>query len=254
MRDVHLTLQAWLPGWYIRYSTCFFDDGTPNPNAGGVLIAICPVLCAVANFEEQVLIPGRALCVSLFCRNRILSVLNVHNYNLSNQEVKSISHFTSNLCLDIRSNPMLRLAVLIGDLNIKAEGEMTYKIGQVFAGGQPNIGSSNPIFRGQRLRQWRSILADWTEIVQPLPTHSCSRIDRAWVFGPSDMLIKLHIRSFVVGVPENWHGQGIADHAPLLVSFGRKPKASESNSIPKFVCNHPNYKMHVDKVAEYIDV
>ena len=259
-RDAFLTFGQWLPGWEIRYSCCFNSDGTCNSIAGGVLTAICPGLCGVANFAEHVLVPGRALCVSLFCRNRSFDVLNVHNHNLSAQEVRSISQFTNTLSLNIRSDPCSRMAVLTGDLNIKAEGEMTFKIGQVFAGGQPNIGSSNPIFRGQRLRQWKNILAGWVEIVQPLPTHfdsgtsSCSRIDRAWVLGPSDMLIKMHIRSFVSGVPENYHGLGVSDHAPMLVCFGRKPKFEASNSIPKFVCKHPNFKMHVDKCSEYIDV
>jgi hypothetical protein len=89
----------------------------------------------VANFAEHVLVPGRALCVSLFCRNRSFDVLNVHNHNLSAQEVKSISQFTNTLSLNIRSDPCSRMAVLTGDLNIKAEGEMAFKIGQVFAGG-----------------------------------------------------------------------------------------------------------------------
>ena len=47
----------------------------------------------------------------------------------------TISRFTNDLGLNIKSDPRSRMAVLIGDINIKAEGEMTFKIGQVFAGG-----------------------------------------------------------------------------------------------------------------------
>ena len=113
-------------------------------------------------------------------------------------------------------------------------------------------------FVGQRLGQWKKILANWTEVVQPMPSHfdastrTCSRIDRAFVFGPSNMLIKLHIRSYVQGAPEDWHGSGLSDHAPALVAFGRKSRNGDSISIPKFVCKHPNFSLHVQAIADQV--
>ena len=208
-RDVLMTLRSWFPAWHIEHSGCFFPDGTANPNAGGVIIAICQELCAVATFNSLCLIPGRVLSISLFCMDQILTVLNVHNFDLSLNDMRIIRRFMNNLNFDVKANPTLRLAVLAGDINIKAENEMSYKIGSSSVGGQPNIGSvPNPMFRGQRVGQWKNLLSSWTEIVQPLPTHfdkgshSCTRIDRAWVLGPSNMLVKMHIRLSLIHISE----------------------------------------------------
>ena len=100
-----------------------------------------------------------------------------------------------------------------------------------------------------------------TEIAQPMPTHfdfankSCSRIDRAWAFGPSNFLIKLQVRSHVVGTPEEYYGNGLSDHAPLIVSLGPMDLVHKCEvSIPKFVCKHPNFSVHVDAYASYVDL
>lgn len=49
---------------------------------------------------------------------------------------------------------------------------------------------------------------------QPFPIHfdpkfqTCSRVDRAWVFCPSNLLIELQVRSHVVSVPGEYSGDG----------------------------------------------
>ena len=93
-----------------------------------------------------------------------------------------------------------------------------------------------------------------------MPTHfdqatrTCSRIDRAWVMGPSNFLIKLHVRAHVLGVPEDWHGKGLSDHAPSQVCFGPKPRSRDGNTIPKFVCKHLNFSVYTQCLAEHVDL
>ena len=74
------------------------------------------------------------------------------------------------------------------------------------------------------------------------------------MFGPSNMLISLHIRSYVQGAPEDWHGSGLSDHAPALVAFGYKNRNGDSFSIPKFVCKHPNFSLHVQALADQVNL
>ena len=94
-----------------------------------------------------------------------------------------------------------------------------------------------------------------------MPTHfdisfkTCSRIDRCWIFGPSNLLIKMQIRSHVMSSPEGYFGQGLSDHAPLLVSFGKQIRsASSSRPLPKFVWKHTKFERHVHSLASYCDL
>ena len=125
----------------------------------------------------------------------------------------------------------------------------------------------------------------WTEIIQPRPTHfdfsgqSCSRIDRIWAFGLSSLSIKMYVRSHVVSSPVEYYGQGLSDHTPLIASLGRHARIDSSsnycrliadvlhaattscwfsycssNSMPRFVCNHPECKLQLNSIAWYCDL
>ena len=63
--DILLQFRVWLPGWRIFVSPFFHPDGTANPASGGVVTAICPAISLVANFEEQCLVPGRCIGISI---------------------------------------------------------------------------------------------------------------------------------------------------------------------------------------------
>ena len=258
--DIVHQMSVWLPGWRCFASHSLNEDGSANPNAGGCCTLICPGVCALANFEHLDIVPGRCIGTSILTGDKSFSVCNVHNYGLSLRDIKTIKNFLVTLSSNVGLFPTKSFGVLVGDINIKAEHEGSFKVGGSFVGALRDRGFSNPLFSGQRLGQWRKILDNWTEISQPMPTHfdfatlSCSRIDRGWAFGPSDMLIKLNIRSHVVGTPEEYYGAGVSDHAPFIVFLGFKIKSACTNSVPKFVCKHPNFKMHVDSFSVYCDL
>ena len=253
MGDILAQFRHWLPGWAIFASCCFNDDGSCNPSAGGLVTAICPAICEVAICESQIIIPGRSSCVSILSRGKVLSVLNVHNYGLTFREAKIIRDFLRELRVSIEDEPTKAMGLLVGDLNIKAEHEKSFKIGSALERCVADGRFQNPLFSGQRLGLWKGILSMGTEVIQPMPTHfdfackSCSRIDRAWAFGPSNLLIKIQVRSHVVGTPEEYYGLGLSDHAPLVVSLGCSANSSiVSNceySVPKFVCKHPKFRL-----------
>ncbi len=95
-------------------------------------------------------------------------------------------------------------------------------------------------------------LSEWTEIVQPYPTHFdhkgniCARIDRGWVSCPSNLLIKLQLQSHVLGSPEEMFGSEISGHSSFVISIGVHPSASADTRpkavmhyLPKFICKDP---------------
>ena len=129
------------------YSPSVHGDGTFDPHSGGVATLICPSLAAVANFDNQFVVPGRCLASSLKVRNKCLSVCNVHNYGLSISDVRAIKDFLSLLCSSIELNPTSMLGILVGDVNIKAEHERSFKIGHSFAGGLRDRGWQSPVHR-----------------------------------------------------------------------------------------------------------
>ena len=99
------------------------------------------------------------------------------------------------------------------------------------------------------------------EVIQPFPTHfdasgnSCSRIDRAWVFGPSSLLIKLRVMSFVISSPEEYFGEGLSDHAPLILSFGKVIDTGiNSFAIPKHICKLPAFAEGVESLVKDCEV
>ena len=217
-------------------------DGLQQHKAGGVVIAVAPHLKDMAIFEDHFVIPGRCIGISISIRGKCLTVINLHNYGLFANQVRAIGNSMSSLAVGIKASPHCQSGLLVGDLNIKAEHERTFKVGRVLAGGARDRVYSNPLFSGQLLRLWGQILEGWTEVIQPFPIHfdasgnSCSRIDRAWVCGPSSLLIKLRVMSFVISSPEDLFGEGLSDHAPLVLSFGKvDPIGNTSFAIPKHI-------------------
>jgi len=249
--------EALLPRWKIFCSSSLDQDGLPMANAGGVVTAICPELAAQANFEERCLVPGRCVAVSILAGARVLTVLNLHNYGLQTSQVQFLATYLSSLAINIKVNPCARFGILVGDLNIKAENEKSFKVGRDFDSGARDRGYSNPLFSGHLLRWWGKIFEDWTELIQPFPTHydhqhkTCSRIDRGWVLCPSSLLVKLRVMSYVVDTPEQCYAEGLSDHAPVVFSFScQHTIRNASNSVPKFICKHPEFKIQLDALVE----
>ena len=79
-----------LPGLKVLYSPSVNRDGTFDLHSGVVAALLCPSLCAVANFEEQIVVPGRCLAAPLKVRDEILIVCNVHNYGSSVADIKAL--------------------------------------------------------------------------------------------------------------------------------------------------------------------
>jgi len=253
--------QVWLPGWKIFCSVSISADGTQSPGAGGVVTAICPKLKGMANLMDTVLVPGRCLVTSILLGSKVLTVLNLHNYGFKVPQVQRIGNFMSSLALDVKNDPSSQIGILLGDLNIKAEDERSFKVGRNFVRKVMTHDFANPVYSGTHIRQWESILSEWTEVVQPFPTHfdpkglSCSRIDRAWVTCPSSLLTKIQSSSFVISSPEVMYGEGLSDHAPFVVSFGKVPNVEVAqHPIPVHICRKPRFKTHLNSLINDVGV
>jgi hypothetical protein len=49
-------------------------------------------------------------------------------------------------------------------------------------------------------------------------------------------------------------GRELSDHAPFVITFGRKPHAAGSHSLPKFICMDPCFKEHLNSLVDYVDI
>jgi hypothetical protein len=126
--DIFLQFGAWLPSWKIFVSPFLHPDGTANSASGGVVIAVCPAIALVANFEERFLVPGRCMGLSIFVEDKVLTVVNIHNYGYTRAQVKSLGSHLSHIAHNGKVNPLCCFGMCVGDFNIKAENEKSFKI------------------------------------------------------------------------------------------------------------------------------
>ena len=139
---------------------------------------------------------------------------------------------------DCHRQPHLEFACFVGDFNFSARDDRIFKVGRPLLESTPaTIGGS-----GTRQAHWERLLAQWTELVQPFPTHynkvgnTCNKLDRAFVACPSSLLLKLSVTHSVVGTPEQTFANGESDHAPIAIGFGRQSKATvASPPIPRWI-------------------
>ncbi len=91
---------------------------------------------------------------------------------------------------------------------------------------------------GSHKNKWDNILADFTELHQPHPTHFTSsssllkRIDHGYTSTPPSLLIKIGITASVVKNPDTYWLAGLSDHSPLGFSF--HPKFLQNNVTSSF--------------------
>ena len=114
---------------------------------------------------------------------------------------------------------------------------------------------------GARQTHWERYLFHWTEVIQPFPSHynkygnTCNTLDRAFVSCPSSILLKLSVTRSVIGTPEQVFADGESDHAPGALGFGGHIKAKVAESpIPRWVSKHPNFKVHLKSLMDYIAI
>ena len=103
------------------------------------------------SFEEQHLVPGRCLSIPFFQGSRVLTVVNLHNYDLSRVQVQQIGTHLASLHSNAKVDPCKFFSVLIGDLSIKGENEKSFKPGKAFEGRIIDRGYVNPLFSGYML-------------------------------------------------------------------------------------------------------
>ena len=75
--------------------------------------------------------------------------------------------FLDSVAARVKVNPDVCFGVVVGDLNIKAQNERSFKLGRNLEGSVRDRGYINPLCHGHLLGLWRKILNDWTEVVQP---------------------------------------------------------------------------------------
>ena len=252
--EIRMFFSALLPNWHISISATRTLDGSHHPDSGGVVIAICPHLRSSFEINTVELVSGRCVAGSILADDKSFTIVNIHNFGFTKKQVQLVGRCLASTASKVKEDPSRHFAVCIGDLNFAANFEKPFRVGENFASLSSAL-SPPPVLPHSAVHanQWKSFLDHWTEITQPFPTYfnnrgpSLRRIDRVWTPIPNHLIIKLHVHSEVVTSPESLFAQGLSDHGPLLVTFGKKQFCGNSaQPIPKFVCKHPSYATFFD--------
>ena len=76
-------MQQLSPSWRVINSVMRSPDGIQCPGAGGVATAVCLRLHETAKFVNNVVVPGRCMGTSLYYRDSVVTVLNIHKYGFT---------------------------------------------------------------------------------------------------------------------------------------------------------------------------
>ena len=236
-------LRLWLPGWKCFASSFFRSDGSENYGAGGVFIAVSPVVATRAiSYTPHILVPGRCMGLSIKFPGMVFDLVNIHNYGLTKNQVLQVGLHLDALQSRDRAHPTACSSLAVGDLNFLADGEQRFKVGRPLA--PSSLWRSH--HSGTHSSLWKSFLSKWTELAQPFPTHfssescSSSRLDRGWSSSPVNQILNFRVSSSTVGTPEEFESARLSDHCPVAYCFSPwLPTGGTSFSIPRKVCMDP---------------
>ena len=157
--------QLWLPGWKIFVSSLFRADGSEHVGAGGVVIAVAPVVATRAvSFSHHILVPGRCNALSINFGGIIFDIVNLHNFGFTRAQVLIVGAHLDRLFIRDRAQPDTSFSLLVGDVNFRADDEQRYKVGRPLAPSSLWHSTQS----GTHETLWKSFLSKWCELAQPL--------------------------------------------------------------------------------------
>ena len=113
--------------------------------AGGVLCTIKRTcFSANARIESKVWVPGRILKISIFDNDKTFTFINVHFFGLQPNQVAQFSSHLKNLHQQTKLDPTKRFVTIVGDFNIRFEGDAMIE-----------LGTGKPIQRAKNRPKWR---------------------------------------------------------------------------------------------------
>ena len=257
--EIELFLLGAIPGWKVFVSGCLNPDSTFAPGCGGVAICVAPSLAnRCVNIEFSIFVQGRCVAASLSFESLSFNIMNIHNFNLSHRQLTDIGRQLSLWRECTLIDPQHFFSMVIGDLNFPASSDRAFKP-VVELSDSGTVAFEIPVHYSTLHYRWKSLLMNWTELVQPLPTHfnpqgpTLKRLDRAWVDMPAHLITKIQVRSEVLTPPEILFARHVSDHAPVSFRFGVKSFHKNSvQPIPKFVVMHPLFQMHLMQFINYV--
>ena len=252
-----------LPHWSVFASGCVNPDSTWAPGSGGAAIVLAPSLASrCSSIDFTILVPGRCVAACLCIDSMVSNRMNIHNFNLSHRQLTDIGRLLSSWRDQSLGNPQKFVSFVVGDLNFPASFDRAFKplcMPEQQTPEGESVGLEIPVHYSTMHYRWKSILQNWTELVQPLPTHfnpqgpTLKRLDRAWVDMPAHLITKIQLRSEVLTPPEVLFAQHVSDHAPVSFRFGVKTFHNNAvQPIPKFVVAHPLFQQNLMHLVDYV--
>jgi len=213
-----------------------FASLVPGSAAGGVvtILPACPSTCG--SLRAVPVVPGRVLRTTWTDGPKQWIHWNVHNYDLSDPDLRRVESLFRRDTLAAAAAPALVSLVAAGDRNFPHDGASRTRL------------SDSDDHDAQRLRhhappRLHRLLAPLTFLQGPEYTHfaaapaSLANLDRIYVSYPRWQLLQLQVSDLSSASPVAYH---LSDHIPVAIGLAsRAPLPGASRPIPRWVAASP---------------
>ncbi|CAK0846616.1 unnamed protein product, partial [Prorocentrum cordatum] len=227
----------------------FISDADDGHRRGGVAVVLPPLArqgSTLPMTSSTVLVPGRAMLVRVRDDCRTLDIFNVHNHDLSAQQVREVAAAMRVSQRAAADDPDMYTTFVLGDFNFATHEALALAAPSAAVRKQSKC-------HHVPAPKWRQALALLTEIACEDPTHyekfndSCATIDRVFCSLTGWQICQLHVQIDALDTPAAVFDKKISDHAAVVVSLAcRPPRPVESRPIPKHLFSEPGFKRRLE--------
>ena len=182
----------------------------PNPTSGGTITFVKNnILGPNSTSTNHNLVPGRIQATTINNGNNSITVYNIHNYDITNDNINDI-HNHLNTWQHKHKHNHANVALIMGDFNFSTAGESAHAVNQILNNTQASSITNNNDTRAaahdtKEAKRWAKILGPLLEHLQHDPTRlgvrstddftevhiSASRIDRIYSNIPPWLALQL---------------------------------------------------------------
>lgn len=225
-----------------RYFFSALPDDEARVTAGGVATLFALDACNGVCFEVDELVPGRILIVVARAGEKTVHHINVHNFNISPSQVRSLRDRITTINTSVHNDPINNAIILHGDLNLSAFDESSV----VLSSDLPCKPKQAQI---DNYKTWLPVLQQLTYLDTGAFSHfhresnTLSKLDRLYAGAPGWLLQLLQVKGCSIRSPVKMTQQGLSDHAPhVLGFFPFRPKDPSARPIPNFICKTDRWR------------
>ena len=238
---------AHIPKELLAFPSCAPDGQYElHENAGGVATIIsaprvpAPVLRHLCSH-----IPGRALRVRYRRGEYGWAHWNIHNFDISHQQLRALEAMVRRDMLHIRTLPAKRFGFLCGDFNCLVEGDVSCSFAAPNVPARTSQSQRRPPGAVAALPGCAPRVAPAAATHYVAASNTVARLTRMYSILPNwaHLMPKGAVRK--PPCPESVFRSKLTDHAPLTLVIGARPQLpARLRPVPLAVCKDPRFALH----------